>query len=190
MGLEIRDVLAKSDLHERKGKNQHAFCIGIGRDYPYDVRVLANVQPNSYWMDTLREDLNNVWCDLVERLQLVKRPPGRDKPDWAAKILVAVAPVYYHNYILGHLTASQLRHYLETYITQGSFFMSGRTLPARSRLRSQRPRRLAAHRGTGHRGGAQPRLLRKVPRLERSTLDAQSPESQPASFLERGSRRP
>ncbi len=42
-----------------------------------------------------RDDLNSLWWDLVERLQLVKRPAGRDEPDWAAKIHVAVAPVYY-----------------------------------------------------------------------------------------------
>ena len=222
MGLEVRDVVAKSDLYARPGKNQHAFCLPVGRDYPYDVRVLTNLRadkPDVYCADTMlhefghavydkhinpqlpyllrgvshistteamalmmgslvddpawlsgvagvpedelreyreelvwgaradrlvftrwalvmfrfeqalyadpdREDLNKVWWDLVERLQLVERPPGRDEPDWAAKIHIAVAPVYYHNYVLGHLTASQLRHYLDTYITQGPFFMS------------------------------------------------------------------
>ena len=226
MGLEVRDVLSRSDLHERPGKSQHAFCIGIGRDYPYDVRVLANVRPDSYWMDTMlhefghavydkhinpslpyllrtyahlgvteavaimmgslaedpawlstvagipevtsdghreelgrrgrsdrlvfmrwalvvfhfekalyedpdREDLNTVWWDLVERLQLLKRPPNRDEPDWAAKIHIAVAPVYYHNYVLGHLISAQLKSYLESYITGGPFYeseVSGRYL--------------------------------------------------------------
>ncbi len=52
MGLEVRDVLAKSDLYERAGKNQHGFCLSVGREYPYDVRVLVNVRPDSYWMDT------------------------------------------------------------------------------------------------------------------------------------------
>ena len=42
-----------------------------------------------------RDDLNSLWWNPVERLQLVKRPAGRDEPDWAAKIHVAVAPVYY-----------------------------------------------------------------------------------------------
>jgi peptidyl-dipeptidase A len=219
MGLEVRDVLARSDLYERSGKNQHAFCLSVGREYPYDVRVLANVRPDAYWMDTLlhefahaaydkhinpklpyflrtiahlctteaialmmgsladdptwlstvagipeaddgearehllwreradklvfirwalvmyrfekafyenpqREDLNDLWWDLVERLQLVKRPPGRDAPDWAAKIHLAVVPVYYHNYVLGHLTAAQLRHHLEERVVGGPFFMS------------------------------------------------------------------
>jgi peptidyl-dipeptidase A len=41
--------------------------------------------------------------------QLVARPPDRDLPDWAAKIHLATAPVFYHNYLLGEILASQLR---------------------------------------------------------------------------------
>ena len=37
------------------------------------------------------------------------RPDGRDAPDWAAKIHVALAPVYYQNYLYGELVASQLQ---------------------------------------------------------------------------------
>jgi peptidyl-dipeptidase A len=48
------------------------------------------------------------WWDLVERFQLVRRPDGRHAPDWAAKIHIAAAPVYYHNYLFGELIASQL----------------------------------------------------------------------------------
>ncbi|CAN5210985.1 hypothetical protein BH24ACT19_BH24ACT19_01960 [soil metagenome] len=226
MGLEVRDVLARSDLYERTGKDQHAFCIGIGRDYPYDVRVLANVRPDSYWMDTMlhefghavydkyinpslpyllrsaahtnsteaialmmgsladdpgwisrfagvpgedlererkrllwssradklvfirwalvmyrfekalyedpdRGDLNSLWWDLVEEIQLVNRPSGRDEPDWAAKLHVALAPVYYHNYVLGHLTAAQLRRHIEKNVVEGPLYeheLSGRYL--------------------------------------------------------------
>lgn len=221
MGLEVRDVLARSDLFERPGKDQHAFCTRIGREYPYDVRVLANVRPDSYWMETMlhefghavydkhidpslpyllrsvahtstteavalmmgglvddpgwlrsvagvpagdlagdngqqlllrmgaadrlvfvrwalvmyrfegalyedpdREDLNSLWWDLVEELQLVRRPPGRDEPDWAAKIHVAVAPVYYHNYVLGHLTAAQLRRHVEEHVAGSPLYES------------------------------------------------------------------
>ena len=219
LGLEIRDVLARSDLYERAGKDQHAFCLRLGRQYPYDVRVLANVRPDVYWMDTMlhefghavydkyinpslpyllrtiahtnsteaialmmgsladepawlsaiadipeeelerdrerllwgnradklvfirwalvmyrfekafyenpdRKDLNTLWWDLVEEIQLVNRPPSRDEPDWAAKIHVAIAPVYYHNYVLGHLTAAQLRNQLEKHVVGNLFFMS------------------------------------------------------------------
>jgi peptidyl-dipeptidase A len=54
-------------------------------------------------------DLDARWWDLVERFQLLRRPPGRAAPDWAAKIHVAVAPVYYQNYLLGEMLASQLK---------------------------------------------------------------------------------
>lgn len=53
-------------------------------------------------------DLDARWWELVERFQLVQAPPDRRAPDWAAKIHVAVAPVYYHNYLLGELLASQI----------------------------------------------------------------------------------
>ncbi|MGH7741900.1 MAG: hypothetical protein ACRENS_07755 [Candidatus Eiseniibacteriota bacterium] len=60
------------------------------------------------------QDLDRLWWDLVERLQLLRRPDGRSAPDWASKIHFSVAPVYYHNYMLGEMMASQLqRHLLE-----------------------------------------------------------------------------
>jgi peptidyl-dipeptidase A len=202
LGLDVRDVIARSDLFERPNKDQHAFCTHIDR-LTDDVRMLCNVRPNADWMSTMlhelghaiydtylaadlpfllrtaahintteaiamlmgrlvtdaewlarvrglgdaavrelahaarasertgqlvflrwglvmvhferalyadprRSDLNTLWWDLVERFQLLTRPEGRDEPDWAAKIHLATAPVYYHNYILGELTASQL----------------------------------------------------------------------------------
>lgn len=202
IGLEVRDILARSDLFERENKDQHAFCTHIDR-LSDDVRVLCNIRADARWMDTMlhelghavynkyldpqlpyllrtcahtntteaiamlmgrlatnpewlarvrglgaaevrevaaaaraeqrvaqlvflrwglvmvhferalyadprRADLNALWWDLAERFQLITRPERRDQPDWAAKIHLAIAPVYYHNYILGELTASQL----------------------------------------------------------------------------------
>ena len=52
-------------------------------------------------------DLNELWWDLVEKYQKVRRIDGRDKPDWATKIHICSYPVYYHNYMLGELLASQ-----------------------------------------------------------------------------------
>jgi peptidyl-dipeptidase A len=69
--------------------------------------------------DPEREDLNSLWWDLVERIQLVNRAPGRNAPDWAAKIHVAIVPVYYHNYVLGNLISAQLRDHLEARVTAG-----------------------------------------------------------------------
>ena len=53
-------------------------------------------------------DLDTLWWDLVEQYQQVRRPDGRHAPDWAAKIHLAAAPVYYQNYLYGELFASQL----------------------------------------------------------------------------------
>ena len=67
-----------------------------------------------------RVDLNTLWWDLVEEMQLLRRPEGRDEPDWAAKIHLAVAPVYYHNYLLGELIASQLASALRPEVLKGA----------------------------------------------------------------------
>lgn len=53
-------------------------------------------------------DLVGTWWDLVSSLQGLRRPEGRTAPDWASKIHLAVAPVYYQSYLLGELLASQL----------------------------------------------------------------------------------
>lgn len=211
IGLEVDDILARSDLYERPGKCQHAFCISIDR--ADDVRVLANVTPDEYWTatmlhelghavydkhvdrglpfllrepahilfteavamfmgrltkdarwlrhylampeDVLREveatltlqlsqqllvfvrwglvvawfersmygdpsqDLNRLWWDLVERFQGLRRPDGRNQPDWAAKIHLATVPAYYQNYILGEMVASQMLARLEKSVLAG-----------------------------------------------------------------------
>ena len=57
-------------------------------------------------------DHDRRWWDLVERYQLLHRPDRRS-PDWASKIHLAVAPVYYQNYLYGELVASQLQAYLD-----------------------------------------------------------------------------
>lgn len=59
-------------------------------------------------------DLDARWWELVETFQDVRLPAPRSAPDWAAKIHLAVAPVYYQNYLLGDLLASQLKATIET----------------------------------------------------------------------------
>jgi len=58
------------------------------------------------------QDLNSLWWKMVEKYQHVKKPNGRVEPDWASKIHFAIAPCYYHNYVLGELLASQLHHHI------------------------------------------------------------------------------
>lgn len=200
IGLPAEGILARSDLYEREGKDQHAFCQDVDRRG--DVRILCNLRPNEKWTATLlhelghavydeglppdlpfllrqpahilstesvamyfgrltrepawlrevagaavsdgeareirgqsraamliaarwmlvmiyferelyrdpdRADLNRVWWDLVERLQLVRHPEARaDGTEWASKLHLSLSPVYYHNYLLGELMASQV----------------------------------------------------------------------------------
>ncbi len=40
-------------------------------------------------------------------------PDGRRAPDWAAKIHIAIAPVYYHTYLYGAIVGLQLTAALE-----------------------------------------------------------------------------
>ncbi len=61
------------------------------------------------------QDLNALWWDLKRRYQGLAPPDRPDgAADWAAKIHVVVAPVYYHNYLLGECFASQLHARLES----------------------------------------------------------------------------
>jgi len=53
-------------------------------------------------------DLDNIWWDLVEHYQQIQRPNTLRGSEWAAKIHLAVVPVYYQNYLYGELVASQL----------------------------------------------------------------------------------
>ena len=66
------------------------------------------------------QDLNQLWWDIVEKYQMVKKPEGRDMPDWASKIHIALYPCYYHNYLLGELLASQFNNYVTTNVVKGN----------------------------------------------------------------------
>ena len=57
IGLNVDAILAKSDLYEKPGKNQHAFCTDIDR--AGDVRTLDNIRPDSYWMNTILHELGH-----------------------------------------------------------------------------------------------------------------------------------
>jgi len=200
IGLEVGDILARSDLYEKPGKSSHAFCADMDREG--DVRTLQNLVGNEQWMGTLLhelghgvyskyidrslpyvlrdsahifttegvamffgrqskdaawlrenlgipeaevkpvadsagrmlkleqiifsrwtqvmlrfekamyedpgQDLNRLWWGLKAKYQLLNPEPGRSEPDYAAKIHIVSVPVYYHNYMLGELFASQL----------------------------------------------------------------------------------
>ncbi len=56
------------------------------------------------------QDLNLLWWSLVTKYQGITKPRDRNFPDFASKIHIVSAPVYYHNYMLGELFASQVHH--------------------------------------------------------------------------------
>jgi peptidyl-dipeptidase A len=66
------------------------------------------------------QDLNALWWALVEKYQKVICPAADRPPhSWAAKVHLATAPVYYHNYLLGEMVASQLLHHINTTVLKG-----------------------------------------------------------------------
>jgi peptidyl-dipeptidase A len=62
--------------------------------------------------------LSHLWWEYVERFQKVTPPENRDRADWASKIHLASSPVYYQNYVLGELMASQLLRYIHRDVAQ------------------------------------------------------------------------
>jgi peptidyl-dipeptidase A len=57
MGLEVDDILQRSDNFERPGKNQHAFCTHIDREG--DIRTLNNLRPTLKWLETMLHELGH-----------------------------------------------------------------------------------------------------------------------------------
>ena len=70
--------------------------------------------------DDPKQDLNRLWWDLVEKYQEIKRPEGRNEPDYASKYHLIGAPAYYHNYMLGEMFASQVHHALVRTVLPGT----------------------------------------------------------------------
>lgn len=69
------------------------------------------------------QDLNKLWWELVEKYQMISKPEGRNMPDWATKIHIALYPCYYHNYLLGEVLASQLYYTIISRVTNNSSFV-------------------------------------------------------------------
>ena len=61
-------------------------------------------------------DLDSAWWGLVERLQGIPAPKDRPDSPWAAKIHVALFPVYYHSYLMGECFASQMARHLREHV--------------------------------------------------------------------------
>ncbi|MBN2213920.1 MAG: M2 family metallopeptidase [Bacteroidales bacterium] len=61
IGLEVEDILENSDLYEKEGKNQHAYCTSIDR--AGDVRILVNMKDNYQWTNTILHELGHAVYD-------------------------------------------------------------------------------------------------------------------------------
>jgi peptidyl-dipeptidase A len=111
MGVKVDD--AKS-FDETAGKIQRARLLIFSRW----CQVMLRFEKSMY--ENPDQDLNKLWWDMVERYQLLHRPPGRNAPDYGSKIHIVSAPVYYHNYTLGEMFASQLHHAIAKEVFAGA----------------------------------------------------------------------
>jgi peptidyl-dipeptidase A len=85
-----------------------------------------------------RQDLNRLWWAMARDFQGVEAPPDRNRADWASKIHLACAPVYYQNYLLGEMTASQLESALLSELGNGTPADTFVDAPAAGRFLTER----------------------------------------------------
>jgi peptidyl-dipeptidase A len=64
------------------------------------------------------QNLGKLWWDLKKQYQLLNPPDDVSRPDYAAKIHVVTAPVYYHSYMMGDLFACQVHAYMARYVME------------------------------------------------------------------------
>ena len=57
VGLPVDDILARSDLYDKEGKNPHAFAQDVDRHG--DVRILCNLNNDERWMETQLHELGH-----------------------------------------------------------------------------------------------------------------------------------
>jgi peptidyl-dipeptidase A len=99
MGVKVADPEKFDAAAEKVRKNQLLI-------FSRWCQVMLRFEKSMY--EKPDQDLNKLWWDLVEKYQGLKRPPGRSAPDYGSKIHICSAPVYYHNYMMGQLFASQV----------------------------------------------------------------------------------
>jgi peptidyl-dipeptidase A len=101
MGVKVEDPAAFDAAAKKVQRNQLLI-------FSRWCQVMLRFEKGMY--EDPSQDLNKLWWDLVEKYQGLKRPEGRNAPDYASKIHICSAPVYYHNYMMGQLFASQVHH--------------------------------------------------------------------------------
>jgi peptidyl-dipeptidase A len=111
MGVKVADPRAFDETGARMIRNQLLI-------FSRWCQVMLRFEKSMY--EDPGQDLNKLWWDLVERYQMLRRPPGRNAPDYGSKIHIVSAPVYYHNYMMGELFASQLHHAIAREVYKGA----------------------------------------------------------------------
>ena len=101
MGVKVEDPQAFDAAAKKVQRNQLLI-------FSRWCQVMLRFEKGMY--EDPSQDLNKLWWDLVEKYQGLKRPADRDAPDYGSKIHICSAPVYYHNYMMGQLFASQVHH--------------------------------------------------------------------------------
>ncbi len=99
MGLKISDPAAFDETARKMQRNQLLI-------FSRWCQVMLRFEKAMY--ENPDADLNEIWWNLVTKYQGLKKPAGRNAPDYASKIHIVSAPVYYHNYQMGQLFASQV----------------------------------------------------------------------------------
>jgi len=109
LGLKDEEIEKISDNCNKSLKLQQlVFSRWVQVVYRFEREMYANPD----------QDLNSLWWNMVEKYQMLQKPAGRNSPDWASKIHLALYPCYYHNYQLGELFASQMHYYIVDKITK------------------------------------------------------------------------
>jgi peptidyl-dipeptidase A len=114
MGIAPKDEAARQKLSEGGAKVLRNQLLIFSRWCQVMLRFEKGLYENP------DQDLNKLWWDLVEKYQLMRRPEGRNAPDYASKIHIVSAPVYYHNYMMGELFASQVHHTIAKELYHGA----------------------------------------------------------------------
>ena len=93
LGMDVRDILDRSDLYERPNKDQHAFCTHIDREG--DVRTLNNLKPVERWMDTLLHELGHGVFDkyIPQSVPWLLRTPAHILYTEAMALLMGAMPL-------------------------------------------------------------------------------------------------
>jgi peptidyl-dipeptidase A len=111
MGLHVADAEAFDETAAKVERNELLI-------FSRWCQVMLRFEKGMY--ENPEQDLNKLWWDLVEKYQSLKRPANRNSPDYASKIHIVSAPVYYHNYMMGQLFASQLHHAIARDVFKGA----------------------------------------------------------------------